>query len=108
MDRQVDPRRGPRVAARGFALPTLLVLLLLCASGCGLLAIPQMAQPPPAGSLVVSFIGVGQGDAVLVQSGGESYLLDAGKPEEGPKDKPFPHLNDSDSFRKMARDDLAR
>jgi competence protein ComEC len=27
---------------------------------------------------------VGQGDAVLVQAGGESYLIDAGRPEEGP------------------------
>jgi competence protein ComEC len=32
----------------------------------------------------VSFINVGQGDAVLVQSGGENYLIDAGRPEEGP------------------------
>ena len=45
---------------------------------------PQTVQPPPAGSLVVSFIDVGQGDAVLVQPGGQSYLVDAGKPEEGP------------------------
>ena len=42
------------------------------------------SQPPPAGALVVSFIDVGQGDAVLVQSGGRSYLVDAGKPQEGP------------------------
>ena len=32
----------------------------------------------------MSFIDVGQGDAVLVQSGGKSYLVDAGKPQEGP------------------------
>ena len=40
--------------------------------------------PPPSGSLSVSFIDVGQGDGVLVQAGGESYLIDAGRPEEGP------------------------
>jgi competence protein ComEC len=34
--------------------------------------------------LSVSFIDVGQGDGVLVQAGGESYLIDAGRPEEGP------------------------
>jgi beta-lactamase superfamily II metal-dependent hydrolase len=33
----------------------------------------------------VSFIDVGQGDAILVQSAGESYLVDAGRSEEGPK-----------------------
>ncbi len=40
--------------------------------------------PPPSGSLSVSFIDVGQGDGVLVQAGGEAYLIDAGRPEEGP------------------------
>jgi len=32
----------------------------------------------------VSFIDVGRGDAVLVQAGGKSYLVDAGRSEEGP------------------------
>jgi competence protein ComEC len=40
--------------------------------------------PPPSGSLSVGFIDVGQGDGVLVQAGGESYLIDAGRTEEGP------------------------
>jgi competence protein ComEC len=34
--------------------------------------------------LVVSFIDVGQGDAVLVQARGKSYLGDARRSEEGP------------------------
>ena len=42
-------------------------------------------RPAALGSLVVSCIDVGQGDGVLVQSGGESYLLDAGKAQAGPK-----------------------
>jgi competence protein ComEC len=42
------------------------------------------AAAPPSGSLSVSFIDVGQGDGVLVQAGGENYLIDAGRPEEGP------------------------
>jgi competence protein ComEC len=32
----------------------------------------------------VSFIDLGQGDGVLVQAGGESHLIDAGRPEDGP------------------------
>lgn len=32
----------------------------------------------------MSFIDVGQGDGVLVQAGGEDYLIDAGRAEEGP------------------------
>ncbi len=70
--------------------PLLLLLLLLAVAtltGCEPLSGLSSAagsQPPPAGALVVSFIDVGQGDAVLVQSGGENYLLDAGKPQEGP------------------------
>ncbi len=62
-----------------------LFLLLVASSGCAALPTPGTAQPPPSGSLVVSFIDVGQGDGVLVQSGGESYLLDAGKAQAGPK-----------------------
>jgi beta-lactamase superfamily II metal-dependent hydrolase len=65
--------------------PLLLVLAPACAeldlllegSGGG-------PGPPPSGSLSVSFIDVGQGDGVLVQAGGERYLIDAGRPEEGP------------------------
>ena len=43
------------------------------------------ARPPPSDALVVSFIDVGQGDGALVQSGGENYLLDAGKAQAGPR-----------------------
>jgi competence protein ComEC len=80
VDRQVDPRRRPRVAAR----PAFFVLLLVCVSGCGLHSLPQTAQLPSAGSLIVSFIDVGQGDAILIQSGGKNYLIDGGRTEEGP------------------------
>lgn len=80
MDRQVDPHRRPRVTAR----TTLFILLFLCLASCGLLATPRTAQLPPADSLVVSFIDVGQGDAILIQSGGKNYLIDGGRSEEGP------------------------
>jgi competence protein ComEC len=46
---------------------------------------PTATQPPPSGALVVSFIDVCQGDGVLVQSGGENYLLDAGKAQASSK-----------------------
>jgi competence protein ComEC len=32
----------------------------------------------------VSSIDLGQGDGVLVQAGGKSYLIDVGRPEDGP------------------------
>ena len=32
----------------------------------------------------MSFIDLGQGDEVLVQTAGQSYPIDAGRPEEGP------------------------
>jgi competence protein ComEC len=70
--------------------PLLLLLVLVpIAPACAelrLLAEGSGGGPgaPPSGSLSVSFIDVGQGDGVLVQAGGESYLLDAGRPEEGP------------------------
>jgi competence protein ComEC len=66
------------------AAPAVLVLL---ACACGLIPGEGSlggASLPPSGSLSVSFIDVGQGDGVLVQVGGENYLIDAGRAEEGP------------------------
>ena len=84
MDRPANTRR-PRVTntARRAAGSALLVFCLLFATSCG--TISAGATPPPAGALVVSFIDVGQGDATLVQSGGQSYLVDGGDPEAGPE-----------------------
>jgi len=67
----------------------LLLLLTLIAPACAELELLAEGSgggpgPPPSRSLSVSFIDVGQGDGVLVQAGGESYLIDAGRPEEGP------------------------
>jgi competence protein ComEC len=75
-------------------------LSLLC-SACGLVPEgPSLGgtSPPPSGSLSVSFIDVGQGDGVLVQAGGEDYLIDAGRAEEGP--------NVVDFLRSRGVDDL--
>ena len=70
-------------------LALLLVILILSTPACAeleLLTEGSGGGPgvPPSGSLSISFIDVGQGDGVLVQAGGESYLIDAGRPEEGP------------------------
>jgi competence protein ComEC len=74
---------------RAYLLAPLLVVLSLFASACAELELLAEGSgggpgPPPSGSLSISFIDVGQGDGVLVQAGGESYLIDAGRPEEGP------------------------
>ena len=91
MDRPTDVGKL-RVAMSGVAFrkallaPLLLVLLVPACAELELLTGGARggAGPPPSGSLSVSFIDVGQGDGVLVQAGGESYLIDAGRPEEGP------------------------
>ncbi len=77
--------RVPCTAARRGLLASLLALVLLIAPACGFIPSAESGvDPPPSGALSVSFIDVGQGDAVLVQAAGESYLIDAGRPEEGP------------------------
>jgi competence protein ComEC len=89
-----NPSRHPTgvairsVASRAHLLVPLLLALSLLSSACGPLPegspLGGGASPPPSGSLSVSFIDVGQGDGVLVQAGGEEYLIDAGRAEEGP------------------------
>src|SRR5215203_801504 len=91
MDRSSDAR-GMRVARPrvtfylGLLTPLMLVLFAPACAELELLTGGARGGPgpPPSGSLSVSFIDVGQGDGVLVQAGGESYLIDAGRPEEGP------------------------
>ena len=79
------PRAPCSGSSRGRLLALILLALILPLAACrGLPASSGGAEPPPSGSLSVSFIDVGQGDSVLVQAGGESYLIDAGRAEEGP------------------------
>ncbi len=77
---------GPRRSLRGVLFCLLCVSLILLTASCGFAMGEGRggAGPPPSGSLSVSFIDVGQGDAVLVQAGGTSHLIDAGRTEEGP------------------------
>ncbi|WP_119065540.1 ComEC/Rec2 family competence protein [Rubrobacter indicoceani] len=77
-----------RKKAAGPVRAVLLTFLCFASLSCGALAAApggSGVEPPPVGALSVSFIDVGQGDSILVQAGGESYLIDAGNPEEGPK-----------------------
>jgi competence protein ComEC len=85
LQKKVVGARPPTVGPRSLFTALLGVVLLLgCA--CGHIGGPTGgASPPPSGSLSVSFLDVGQGDGVLVQAGGENYLIDAGKAEEGPE-----------------------
>ncbi len=67
-------------------LASLSVLPILLLAACDPVRHDSLGgpSPPPSGSLSVSFIDVGQGDGVLVQAGGEDYLVDAGRAEQGP------------------------
>lgn len=70
---------------RAASLVFLLALVLVFAVACGLVPSSSSGvRPPPAGKLSISFIDVGQGDSILVQAAGANYLIDAGRPEEGP------------------------
>jgi competence protein ComEC len=84
-------------------LLALIILLTLTSPACAELELLTRGSgggpgPPPSGSLSVSFIDVGQGDGVLVQAGGESYLIDAGRPEEGPNVVDFLRSRDVDTL----------
>lgn len=62
---------------------SLLAVLCLLFSGCGLLNDPQ---PQPSGGdyqLKVVMLDVGQGDSILLMSGGKSMLIDAGENDQG-------------------------
>jgi competence protein ComEC len=81
--------RSGRLPRTRLLASLLLLVLTLIAPACAELELLTEGSgggpaPPPSGSLSVGFIDVGQGDGVLVQAGGESYLIDAGRPEEGP------------------------
>jgi competence protein ComEC len=93
----------PGVAFQKGLLAPVLVVLILLSPACAELELLTGGSgggpgPPPSGSLSVSFIDVGQGDGVLVQAGGESYLIDAGRPEEGPNVVDFLRSRSVDSL----------
>lgn len=80
-----------------FRSPWLLALSAVLAAGCRPAAVPVSGSSDPAaggpsrqteavGTLRVSFLDIGQGDAALVQSPtGTSVLIDGGPPDAGPR-----------------------
>jgi beta-lactamase superfamily II metal-dependent hydrolase len=96
------PITHPMVGRMYFLAPLLMVLILPSPACAELELLTGGSRggpgPPPSGSLSVSFIDVGQGDGVLVQAGGESYLIDAGRPEEGPNVVDFLRSRSVDSL----------
>jgi competence protein ComEC len=81
-------RRAGRLRGAAPPLPTagrvrLGVLLAAVALAGGVLAVQALRggpAPPAPGELVVSFLDVGQGDAILLQRDGRSALVDTGPP----------------------------
>ena len=74
----VGVRRLPRYRRRTATVGLLSAALCLATVGCALR--PHPAWTPPDG-LRVTFLDVGQGDAVLVETAGGSMLVDEGPPE---------------------------
>ena len=63
---------------------SLLLLLALLLSGCGMDIAPAITVPTPSaeGTLQVHFIDVGQADCALLEYGGEYMLIDGGNVED--------------------------
>jgi competence protein ComEC len=84
VDSLLQRLRAPPNNSCSVLLAALLSLFVLHSTSSCTLVVPGGASaPPPSGSLSVSFIDVGQGDGILVQAGGQNYLIDAGRAEEG-------------------------
>jgi competence protein ComEC len=73
------PRLGRRRRLTAMAAAAVAVL----AAAALLLVAHRGLAPPPAGTLRVTALDVGQGDATLLQAGGHAVLVDAGPPGAG-------------------------
>jgi len=68
---------------RRYALPVVALCALLLAAAVLVGGRHAALAAPPTGTLRVSFLGVGQGDATLLQSDGHAALVDSGPPGAG-------------------------
>jgi competence protein ComEC len=69
---------GPRHGWRRRALLTMACLVAVAAALGPALIAPRTLAPPPNGTLRVTALDIGQGDATLLQAGGHAILVDAG------------------------------
>jgi competence protein ComEC len=76
------PDRDPRSTRRRAALALALLVALATALVPALLP-PRTLAPPPDGTLRVTALDIGQGDATLLQAGGHAILVDAGPAGDG-------------------------
>jgi competence protein ComEC len=70
-------RSGPRSGRRRALLAAAILIAVAAALGPALLP-PRTLAPPPEGTLRVTALDIGQGDATLLQAGGHAILVDAG------------------------------
>jgi competence protein ComEC len=70
-----------------YAIPIGFVFALLLAAAVLVGGRRDVLAAPPAGTVRVSFLDVGQGDATLLQSGSHSALVDSGPPNAGILDR---------------------
>jgi competence protein ComEC len=73
---------GPRSGRRRALLAAAIFIAVAAALGPALIP-PRTLAPPPAGTLRVTALGIGQGDATLLQAGGHAVLVDAGPAGDG-------------------------
>jgi competence protein ComEC len=59
----------------------LVLAALVLAAGAGWRLLPRAALPPPPTGVRITFLDVGQGDSVLVQTASAAVLVDEGPPE---------------------------
>ena len=70
-------RRLPTSRRRRALLVAAILIAVAAAVGPGLIS-PRTLAPPPDGTLRVTALDIGQGDATLLQAGGNAILVDAG------------------------------
>jgi competence protein ComEC len=73
---------GPRSGLRRALVAAAILLAVAAAFGPALIP-PRTLAPPPDGTLRVTALDIGQGDATLLQAGGHAILVDAGPAGDG-------------------------